>query len=99
MKNENKTIFCITCLDSARHSYSRCFGYFFSLEEAKEYLKTDKADIRECLYDYCVVEEFQPGIHAYSLQEVWFKFDEEKNNWVESEAPLLAEGVINFGMG
>lgn len=94
---------------------SRCWGFFSTIEKAREYLIDDKFDICECYYEYVVIEEFQDGIPATSpkfcatlnpddIFMEWYKYnDREKSmsKWVKLKRPPRGEcyKLVNWGMG
>lgn len=79
---------------SFRESRTRCFGYLdrFPTKEDLIHFKS----LRECLYDYMIIEYVPPGIHQISLSETWFVFTKE---WTACMKPIWAEGVTNWALG
>lgn len=91
-------IYTITSVVNKMGTDCRCFGYFNTLEEARDYLKTDKANVHECLYKYCIIEEMGPGIHAHCYSEEWYIYT-DNNEWKRINKPANLEGVVNFALG
>lgn len=95
-----KTIFTITTVSHRffpRHS--RCWGYYFSLEEVEHALNNNIGSMHECLYDYAVVEEYSPGIVGMGEMISWWKY-EQGGGWNKiEETPLRFQGTVNFAIG
>jgi len=53
--------------------------------------------MRECLYDYIVIEKIQPGIHSLTDKEEWYKWDDKK--WIPCDKPSEFLGVTNWALG
>jgi len=77
----------------------RTYGFYQNKEDAIESMHVNNGDIRECLYDYGVIEEIQEGIYGEVTWEQLFKFDDEKGGFFEIEKPKEAEHICNFSIG
>lgn len=88
---------------------SRCFGFYFSLEEAKLAADENRCSMSECYYHYLVIEEIGEGIHAGAEQVQWYKWSGghelrggEEGKWVKCEMPQNDRfiGTVNWnGIG
>ena len=76
---------------------SRTFGYAPNLRTARRYVKNNVGSMRECLYDYIVIEKIQPGIHSLTDKEEWYKWDDKK--WIPCDKPSEFLGVTNWALG
>lgn len=79
----------------------RTFGFEFSYEDAVEALNSNSCDMRECLYSYAIVERIFRGIHPDCMKEdrSWFKWDDDKKGFFETEEPRWSIGQCNFSIG
>jgi len=85
---------------TANAQESRTFGYFEKLEEAREAVLRNHGDIRECLYDYVVIESMPAGLLVSAEGAEWFEWKWGSGTWASMKAPpLLAAGTTNFSMG
>ena len=55
--------------------------------------------MHEFYHTYAVVEKIGKGIHSRPEKVVWFKWDDEKEGFYETEKPEWAEGWSNFALG
>lgn len=79
----------------------RCFGYHPDLYSAIDDVTDNVGNMRECLYDYIVIEHISPGVHSLADNEVWFKWGENApTGWhLLHDKPAEFEGIINFAVG
>lgn len=102
-----QAIFTLTSVAKTRTALSpinaRCFGYFLTLDDALAAVEENTGNMQEGLYDYLVIEETRPGIHAETVNESWFewKTDDSQSGWVAITKPDLHGDttVTNFSMG
>ena len=78
---------------------TRTFGYEETLDEAEAALIFNVCDMHEYLYEYAVVEKIGPYIHPEVEEEIWFKWDEEKQGFFRIERPEATYGVCNHALG
>ena len=80
---------------------TRCWGYYFSKNEAIEAVKNNTGDLVECgYYSHAVIEEIKEGILQVDLTPLWFRFtDQEVGKAVEIDRPPDQIGIVNYGMG
>lgn len=81
---------------------SRCWGYFFDLEEAKKTISVNDLDIAEYNhYNYALIEKVPEGICPVfkGLEEVqWYKYDPSVNEYKECEKPEWSRSYCNWAM-
>ena len=84
----------------------RCFGFYETCDEAFNAVEENRGNMRECLYDYLVIELIEQGIHPEVLVEYWFKWDSEychpdmsHGRWLKCEKPEEFNGIVNFALG
>ena len=98
-------IFIITSVSLFdRNTDGRPWGFYHNLQTARDYLVHDKFDISECLYDYCVIEEYREGIGVCSQNEEWYKLNEDfvdgfNSRWIRCEKPVEIRNIMNWGIG
>ena len=81
---------------------SRCVGYYETLIEALNVVERNAGGFHECLWEYLVVENFQPGIYTCSNDDhemIWFKHVGGFKPWDQIEGtPTEFKGLIGFGI-
>lgn len=86
--------------ENGQHLNDRCFGYYPTLDDAKESVLQNKCDLHEALYNYIVIEEIGYGIHPEPTERKWFQWQTGwEDGWVECEKPKWSEGIINWAIG
>ena len=85
--------------NNPRSRNSRCFGYYANYSDAMSAVTKNQCDMRECLYDYLVMEEIGEGIHPEVMQENWFKWNDGLNGWHRCNKPSEFVGSINWALG
>lgn len=95
----NNKIYTITAL--FEKSDKRCFGYYFNFEEAKQAVLENRGNIHECVYTFCVIEEYAPGIHSLGIQKAWFIYDWiVTKKWTQlEESPYKWDNTSNYALG
>jgi len=84
--------------EEAPHLMVRCFGYYPTLDDAKEAVLQNKCDLHEALYNYIVIEEIGYCIHPESTERKWFAWS-NSGCWVECEKPEWSVGLVNWALG
>ena len=91
-------------MDQTNVVRSRCVGYFFDIEKARQCIEENWGDIYENgHYNMAVIETVRPGIYAYPRPEVWFTW--MKRSQTDQGYKLIAEkpeglkNVVGFGIG
>lgn len=105
-KTRSDTVFFITCIERLP-DYNNCFiegdvrtfGFFHEYKEAVQRLHENTCDMHENMYKYAVVEEVSPGIHPYSDNRQFFKYDESRDGFFEIEEPEEVKHLCNFSVG
>ena len=76
---------------------ARTFGYYRGFQAAWEAVKNNTGNMRECFYNYLVMECIGEGVHALCNECEWFKWN--GNNWSSCKKPEWARGMINWALG
>ena len=100
-------MFFITCMQNlpdnsnifAETGAQRTFGFTETLNDAERKLNENYLDMHEYLYKYAVVEKIETGIHPEVLEEVWFKWNEEKKGFYRIKKPDECSCFCNFALG
>lgn len=81
---------------------SRCWGYFFDLEEAKKTVSINDLDIAEDnYYNYALIEKVLEGICPIfkGLEEIqWYKYDPSVNQYKECEKPEWSKYISQWAI-
>lgn len=97
----------ITVVEKIEHDFtgfadtgdSRTWGFYFNKEDAVNVVKSNLTDIREFLYDYVVIEEYDEGIGNYTWNRQWFEWDNEEGGYVEIDEPEGVKNICCFALG
>lgn len=89
----------ITAIEHPVCGDMRTWGYFEEKETAVQVLHENRTDLRDCLYDYAIIEEFESGICPVCKQRQWFKWDSSREGFYEIEEPKGVEHVSNYAIG
>ena len=96
-------MYFITCFSNFESEYIdnyRTFGYFSEMAVCIQALNENWADMCEArYYTYAVIEEIGEGIHQHAKQIAWFCWDEEKEEFYETEKPEWSNGWYGFALG
>ena len=95
-------MYFITCFSNYESEYLdnyRTFGYYSNLAMCIQALNENWADMNERYYTYAVIEEISEGIHSHAKQIAWFRWDEEKEGFYETEKPEWSNGWCGFALG
>jgi len=106
---ETGEIFAVTAIRAGEERRSRMFGYFFKEETARQAVLENWLDMYECgYYDHVVVERMPPGIHPFSHEVQWYRWDtalgwyelgKTPGSWQPAEKPAGLENTVNFCFG
>jgi hypothetical protein len=80
-------------------SNKRALGWYPTKKDAVKAVKEDKCGLRECLYDYALIEAKVSGAFTTSTGEWWFKWDDETHGYISFDKPEWLRMFTNFGMG
>jgi hypothetical protein len=77
----------------------RTWGYYHSKKKALHAVAQNFGGMDDCLYDYLVIEEYQPGVIsiANDNSEVWFEWIHHR--WCPCEKPTFSNGMISWAIG
>lgn len=78
---------------------ARVFGYFTTLQDAKDAVRQNYGDLHECYYKYLVIEEAAPGIHPMIEKEWWYQWNSRDDRWTKCKKPKAVSNVFNFSVG
>lgn len=103
-------IYTITMLEKVKKSENgfpdfgttRCVGYFGNITDAVESVKYNVLDLRECVYDYALIECVHEGIYrpAYGNDERWlYKFNEDVQHYEPVKIPDFLKKYCGFSLG
>lgn len=92
-KMENK------CPDWPDNGECRTWGFYRDKEVAIKALHENWTDIREDLYDYAVIEEYEEGICNYMLNRQWFEWNEELGGYYEIDEPDCVKYIACYAIG
>jgi hypothetical protein len=79
----------------------RCVGYFSKQEDAIHAVEGNAGDINEAgYYPYAVIEHVSEGLYQYDQDPMWFKFNDETEEYEISERPsFICKNFVGFGIG
>ena len=77
----------------------RCLGFFKDRQSAVDALHKNSTDMYEFCYDYAVLEKYYEGLSGYGRESQFFKFDQEKGGYFETDEPDALKGLIAFSIG
>ena len=104
--NENSVFTIMTCskLEIGSYGwpdfgYTRTVGYYHELKNAIDAVKKNMCDIWETVYNYVIIEEVSPGLYPHNMKRWFFKYDIDKDNYVEIEEPEFMKNVYNITIG
>ena len=104
---ENKSYWFITVLSKLEEDSrgwcvtgsTRCWGFYSNKEDALNALHKNITDLWEYCYDYAVLEEYHEGISNHTLNRQFFKYDMDKDGYVEIEEPECVSHICGFALG
>jgi hypothetical protein len=99
LHNKN-CIYTVTTIRHALAAGNRSVGFFHTFEEAEQVLKENIMDINECgYYKYAVIEIVPPGIYTYPREELWYKWNHEKDSYEPCPKPERFQQVVGWSLG
>lgn len=110
MKRKGKWFICM-CEDMKRenekdwleHGDTELVGFYSSFKEAERILNNNIYDIRECLYNYAIIEYVCEGTYGTAqmdhVENIFaYKWDEEKHGFYRAkEEDWKLKGIIGYG--
>jgi hypothetical protein len=67
--------------------------------EAISMVRGNYGDIHETIYNYCIIEQLQPGLYPNVLKEMWFKWDTRKEEYIGCIKPKQVAHMVSFSIG
>ena len=96
-------MYFITCFSNFESDYDknyRTFGYFRDIDTCREALHENACDMCEArYYTLALIEEIREGIYPHAKKLAWFRWDEERKGFYETEEPEWADGWYGFARG
>ena len=79
----------------------RTFGYYSTLDAAKQAVEKNLCDMNEFLYNYIVIEEIGEGIHPEVKSEMWWAWSRDLKCWEPLESRPVDEyfNFCNWALG
>lgn len=77
----------------------RTWGYYKERSMATQALHENWTNIHEGCYDYAVIEDLDMGISPYCKWRQWFKYDRDKDSYIEIDEPACVQHLCNFAFG
>lgn len=80
---------------------SRCVGYYATEQDAVDTVIHNSCDSNEAgYYLYAVIENIEEGIYQYDTTPIWFKYNQEIDEYVKSDRPdFIPNNHVGFGIG
>jgi len=79
---------------------NRCVGWFPTKEEAIEVVVENYGNINEYgYYPYAIVEGVKPGLYNFDREEIWFKWDNDKHQYIQCGKPDKFGNSTCYSMG
>ena len=78
---------------------SRAVGFYGSFHEAEIAITNNYGDIRECLYDYAVLEEITEGLYPCPLNRKVYKFNEKTGKYHPIPEPKYLKHIYGMTIG
>ena len=81
---------------------TRCVGYLSNKDQAIEVVLENACDIYEAgAYPYAVIEHIEEGLDQYDFKPLWFKYNEELDEFEQLEkAPdFINPRTVGFAIG
>ena len=96
-------MYFITCFSNFESDYEknyRTFGYFSDIDTCREALHENACDMCEArYYTLALIEEISEGVYPHAKKLAWFRWDEERKGFYETEEPEWADGWYGFALG
>jgi hypothetical protein len=67
--------------------------------EAIDIVRGNYGDIHETIYNYCLIEQLQPGLYPNVLKEMWFKWNSTKKEYIGCVKPKQVAHMVSFSIG
>lgn len=77
----------------------RAVGFYADKDDAFHDVRINALDIRECAYNYALIECVEEGIYSSPTDQWFFKYNEEKGVYEEIERPDYLKHFYGFTIG
>ena len=77
--------------DDCKELYGGACEFFTDRETAFKAVRENCGDIHNDKYDVAWIECITPYLLAWATERVWFRWDEEKGGYCESEVPSCVD--------
>lgn len=77
----------------------RCWGYYFSWDDAYEVLHNNRTDLWETCYHYAVIEEYTSGINTHTGRTWFFMYDRKSDKYEMTDIPPVLKHFSSFSIG
>lgn len=102
-----KPIYFITSVYGPKHSrygYTRCWGWWPTLKEARESVKCNDCDMHETDFEYLVIESVSPYMLAAAQEtysKEWYRWsgNNDTGKWGAIKEPEWSKSIIGYGIG
>lgn len=96
----NKTsIYTITVVKSIFDNGRRSVGFAHEFEIAERLLTDNESDINEGQYPYAVIEAILPGIYTYPRTEIWYKWNNQNEEYRKTYKPEKFKQISGWCLG
>ena len=96
-------MYFITSVYPSSNGYgTRCVGYLTNKEKAIDAVKSNACDLYEAgAYPYAVIEYIEEGLYQYDFKPIWFKYNEELDEYepLEKEPDFINPKTVGFAIG
>lgn len=104
---ERKPLYFVTTIGTTmisgeeQYKDSRCWGYYYDINEAVTAIVENHTDIHECTYDYAVIEGVPDGVLPIDMEELkWFQWNNVLERYEEiDEKPKSLHNIISWSVG
>lgn len=78
---------------------TRCWGFYKEKDTAFQAVHENWTDMQETIYNYAVIEEYHEGISHPTGFRQFFKYDRDKDGYIEIDEPTEYEHYCCFSIG
>lgn len=77
----------------------RCVGWFDNFPEAKCAVENNFSNMHDNMYEYAIIESYEPGILLPETSRTLFKWNTNNSQYEPIEIPIELSKISNFGIG
>jgi len=77
----------------------RCFGYYKTLNNARESLQKTWKNMEECYYDSFLIESVEEGLHKIGSVIEYYEIETQERELVKKEIPWTLKNLVNWSIG